>query len=91
MGILQFDVTIARLKAEYGVDADYETVDFAAARWVTSDDKQQLTAFEKEKQASLATDYQDNRVFLASSLWRLENAMEEWPAISFHKTRELAL
>jgi peptide chain release factor 3 len=90
VGVLQFDVTMARLKAEYGVDAVYEPVSFAAARWVTSDDKKQLAAFEKEKYASLAHDSQGKLTFLASSLWRLENAMEEWPAIQFHKTCELA-
>ena len=90
VGILQFDVTMARLKAEYGVDADYEPVTFAAARWVTSNDKKRLGAFEKEKYASLAHDSQGQLTYLASSLWRLENAMEEWPTIRFHKTRELA-
>jgi peptide chain release factor 3 len=89
VGILQFDVTMARLKAEYGVDADYEPVTFAAARWVTSEDKKKLSAFEKEKNASLAHDYQGRLAYLAPSLWRLENAMEEWPEITFHKTREL--
>ncbi|MGA6924788.1 MAG: peptide chain release factor 3 [Desulfosarcina sp.] len=90
VGILQFDVTMARLKAEYGVDADYEPVTFAAARWVASQDKKQLTAFEKEKHADLAHDSLGKLTYLASSLWRLENAMEEWPMIRFHKTRELA-
>jgi peptide chain release factor 3 len=90
VGVLQFDVTMARLKAEYGVDADYEPVTFAAARWVTSEDKKQLEAFEKEKYASLAHDSQGKLAYLSSSLWRLENAMEEWPTINFHKTRELA-
>jgi peptide chain release factor 3 len=90
VGVLQFDVTMARLKAEYGVDADYEPVTFAAARWVTSNDKKQLAAFEKEKYASLARDSQGKLTYLAASLWRLENAMQEWPAIDFHKTRELA-
>jgi len=90
VGILQFDVTMARLKAEYGVDADYEPVSFAAARWVTCEDKKQLALFEKEKQASLANDSQGNLTYLASSLWRLENAIEEWPMVEFHKTRDLA-
>ena len=90
VGVLQFDVTMARLKAEYGVDAVYEPVSFAAARWITSDDKKQLEAFEKDRHGSLAHDSQGKLTFLASSLWRLENAMEEWPAIRFHKTRELA-
>ncbi|HSO18340.1 MAG TPA: peptide chain release factor 3 [Desulfosarcina sp.] len=90
VGVLQFDVTMARLKSEYGVDADYEPVTYAAARWVASEDKKQLAAFEKEKHASLARDAQGNLTYLAASLWRLENAMEEWPSISFHKTRDLA-
>jgi len=89
VGVLQFDVTMARLKAEYGVDAAYEPVTFAAARWVTSDDRKQLAAFEKDKYASLAHDSHGKLAYLASSLWRLENAMEQWPEIRFHKTREL--
>ncbi len=91
VGVLQFDVTMARLKAEYGVDADYEPVNYAAARWISSDDKKQLTAFEKDKSASLAHDSQGKLTYLAASLWRLDNAMEEWPSLSFHKTRDLAV
>ena len=34
VGVLQFDVTMARLKAEYGVDAVYEHVNYVASRWV---------------------------------------------------------
>ncbi|TSA44135.1 MAG: hypothetical protein D4R56_07650, partial [Deltaproteobacteria bacterium] len=37
VGVLQFDVTMARLKSEYGVDASYETIDYAAARWIACD------------------------------------------------------
>lgn len=33
VGVLQFDVTMARLKAEYKVDAVDEGVDYATARW----------------------------------------------------------
>ncbi len=88
VGILQFDVTMARLKNEYGVDAVYEPVNFAAARWIECDDKKMLKDFEREKQASLAFDAQGHLTYLASSLWRLEHAMEQWPRITFHKTRE---
>lgn len=90
VGLLQFDVTIARLRDEYGVDADYEPVTFAAARWVSSDDKKELAAFEREKYASLVHDSQGRLAYLAASLWRLENAMEQWPTIRFDKARELA-
>jgi len=91
VGVLQFDVTMARLKNEYGVDADYEPVTFAAARWVTCEDNKQLAAFEKAKYANLANDSQGNLTYLAASLWRLDNAIEEWPMIDFHKTRNLTV
>ncbi len=88
VGLLQFDVTMARLKSEYNVDAIYETVNFAAARWVECEDKKHLKEFEREKHQSLALDAQGYLTYLASSLWRLEHAIEQWPQITFHKTRE---
>ena len=88
VGILQFDVTMARLKSEYGVEAVYEPANLAAARWVECSDKKIQKQFEQEKHASLATDAQGSLIYLASSLWRLEHTMEQWPNITFHKTRE---
>lgn len=88
VGVLQFDVTMARLKSEYGVDAVYEPVNFAAARWIECADKKILKDFERERQASLARDAQGHLTYLASSQWRLEHAMEQWPQITFHKTRD---
>jgi peptide chain release factor 3 len=88
VGVLQFDVTMARLKAEYGVDAVYEPIELAAARWVACEDKKQLKRFEKEMHLSLARDAQGHLAYLARSMWRLENAMERWPEVSFQKTRE---
>ncbi len=88
VGVLQFDVAIARLKAEYGVDAAYETVGYTAARWVSSDDKKQLAAFEKANRMNLALDMYGNLTYLAASEWRLEYAIKNWPEITFMKTRE---
>ena len=88
VGVLQFDVTMARLKAEYGVDAVYEPVDYATARWVVCSDKKRLAAFEKANQRDLARDAEGNLAFLAYSEWRLNFMIEEWPEISFLKTRE---
>jgi peptide chain release factor 3 len=88
VGVLQFDVTMARLKAEYGVAAQTEVVDYALARWVTCADKNRLKAFERAKQSELGRDAQGHLTFLGRTHWRLEHAMEEWPEIEFHKTRE---
>jgi peptide chain release factor 3 len=88
VGVLQFDVTMSRLKAEYGVDAVYEGIDFAAARWVASADRKKFDEFQKKNQGNLAYDAEGNLTYLASSEWRLGYVQEQWPEIDFLKTRE---
>ncbi len=88
VGVLQFEVTMARLKAEYGVDAVYEPVAFATARWIRCDDKKMLAAFEKERQSNLFPDAEGHLTYLAESEWRLNYTAEKWPEIHFHKIRE---
>jgi peptide chain release factor 3 len=88
VGVLQFDVTMARLKAEYGVDATYEPVDYATARWVSCKDKNKLAAFEKSRHVNLARDAEGNLTYLAESEWHLNYTAEKWPDIVFLKTRE---
>jgi len=88
VGALQFDVTVARLKAEYGVDAVYEPVDYTTARWVHCDDKKELAAFENEGRANLAKDAEGNLTYLAESEWHLNYTAKKWPGILFLKTRE---
>lgn len=88
VGVLQFDVTMARLKDEYSVYAAYEKTDYAVARWVTSSDAKKMEEFQKKFQTSLALDTEGNLVFLAANEWRLAHTMEEWPQITFLKTME---
>lgn len=88
VGVLQFDVTMARLKAEYAVDAIYEGVDYATARWVDCPDKKKFETFKDKNQADLAFDAEGHLAFLASSEWRLSRTKELFPDIIFHKTRE---
>ena len=88
VGVLQFEVTVARLKAEYKVDADYVNTDFQVARWVTCDDEKQLAAFKKTYDANLAEDGDGFLTYLAPSAWKLSYTEEQHPEIEFHKTRE---
>ena len=88
VGVLQFDVIIARLKTEYGVEAIYEPIDYATARWIRCDDRKKLEEFEKKNQGALAYDGEGDLAFLASSEWRLGHTMEQWPNITFLKTKE---
>jgi peptide chain release factor 3 len=88
VGVLQFDVTMARLKAEYWVDADYEPAPYATARWITCDDKKILNQFEKKHLPCLANDGEGHLAYLAPSEWELGYVMEHSPDIDFHKTRD---
>jgi peptide chain release factor 3 len=89
VGVLQFDVTMARLKAEYGVDAIYEPVNYAVARWVECGDRKKLAEFEKKNTANLARDSQGSLSYLTTSEFQLNYCMEEWPAVEFYKTRDI--
>ncbi|THB79753.1 MAG: peptide chain release factor 3 [Desulfobulbaceae bacterium] len=88
VGVLQFEVTMVRLKNEYGVDAIYEPVDFQAARWISCDNKRQLSEFERANRSALATDAEGFLTYLAQNEWMLKFFMEKWPDITFDKTRE---
>ncbi len=88
VGVLQFDVTMSRLKAEYGVDAVYEGVNYSTARWVSCDDRKKFDEFKSKNQAKLALDGEGHLSYLADSEWRLSRTMELFPDIIFHKTRE---
>jgi peptide chain release factor 3 len=88
VGVLQFEVTMARLKNEYGVDAVYEPVDYQTARWVSCNDKKKMAEFERKNQMALAYDAEGFLTYLSQSEWMLKFFMEKWPDIEFHKTRE---
>lgn len=88
VGVLQFDVTQARLRDEYGAEVIYENIDLGAARWVACDDRKMLDEFTRSLQASLAEDAEGHLTYLASGQWRLNRTMEQWPDITFLKTRE---
>jgi len=89
VGVLQFDVTMARLKAEYGVDAIYEPVNLSVARWIECDDRKKLAEFEKKNTSNLARDSQGSLSFLTTSEFQLNYCMEEWPEVEFYKTRDI--
>ncbi|MDX1518554.1 MAG: peptide chain release factor 3 [Gammaproteobacteria bacterium] len=88
VGMLQFDVVMARLKDEYKVECGYENVAVATARWVHSDDPDKLAEFRRKTEQHLALDGADQLAYLAPSLVNLNLAMEKWPDIEFRATRE---
>lgn len=88
VGVLQFDVVVHRLKSEYKVDAMYEPINVATARWVTCDDPRKLEEFERKCADNLALDGSDNLTYIAPTLVNLQLSIERYPGVSFHKTRE---
>jgi peptide chain release factor 3 len=88
VGVLQFDVTMERLKAEYSVNAVYEGVDYNTARWIVCDDRKLLEDFSKKNQHQLAHDAEGHLTYLAASEWRLEHTQEQWKEVRFLKSRE---
>ena len=88
VGPLQFEIVAHRLATEYNVDAIYETANISTARWLTFPDENTRRNFEREQSASIATDVDDNPVFLATTKYNLQVTMERWTKVGFHATRE---
>jgi len=88
VGMLQFDVVVHRLKAEYKVEAVYESVNVTAARWVDSDDAKKLEEFRRKVSENLSLDGGDNLTYLAPTNVNLQLAQERHPDVRFRKTRE---
>jgi peptide chain release factor 3 len=89
VGVLQFDVTAFRLKAEYNVECIYDNVSVTTARWVSCDDPKKLDEFKKKAFDNLAEDGSGFLVYLATSRVNLSLTEERWPDIRFSATREL--
>jgi peptide chain release factor 3 len=88
VGVLQFDVVVARLKGEYNVDAMYEHINVYTAQWVTSKDPRKLDEFRRKSEANLSLDGGDNLAYIAPTRVNLALAKERYPDIEFHTTRE---
>ena len=88
VGVLQFDVVVARLKGEYNVDALYEHINVSTARWVYCKDDKKLDQFRRKAEVNLALDGGDNLTYIAPTMVNLSLSQERYPDIEFHTTRE---
>ena len=88
VGPLQFEVVAHRLHSEYKVDAVYDAANIYTARWLTFPDATVRRNFEKELAINMARDVDDNPVYLTPNKHNLQLAMERWPQVGFHDTRE---
>lgn len=88
IGILQFDVVVNRLKNEYNVEAIYEHVNVATARWVECSDANKFEEFKRRNEMNLALDGSDNLTYVAPTMVNLNLAQEKYPEVKFFSTRE---
>jgi len=88
VGVLQFDVVVHRLRTEYKVEAVYEPINVATARWVTSDDARALEKLRDKAWDNLALDGSDTLTYIAPTMVNLQLAQERHPDVAFHKTKE---
>src|SRR5690348_2321608 len=89
VGTLQFDVVAYRLKDEYSVDATFEPVTVALARWVRGIEKK-LQEFREKAAMNLSVDAAGELVYLAPTRVNLQLTEERWPDLKFAATREHA-
>jgi peptide chain release factor 3 len=88
VGSLQFDVLADRIRTEFEVPVKFEQTELYTARWLGGD----AAAIKKlvdSNQASIAEDHDGALVFLARNAWHLNRTMEDHPAVTFQKTREM--
>jgi peptide chain release factor 3 len=93
VGTLQFDVVAYRLKDEYGVDAIFEPVTVATARWIRPGPNataKKLEEFREKAAPNLSVDAAGELVYLAPSRVNLQLTQERWPDLVFAATREHA-
>ncbi|HDR1351378.1 TPA: peptide chain release factor 3 [Pasteurella multocida] len=88
VGVLQFDVVVSRLKSEYNVEAIYENINVATARWVECSDAKKFDEFKRKNEQNLALDGGDNLTYIAPTMVNLNLAQERYPDVKFFKTRE---
>ncbi|WP_040976537.1 peptide chain release factor 3 [Necropsobacter massiliensis] len=88
VGVLQFDVVVSRLKTEYNVEAIYENVNVATARWVECSEAKKFDEFKRKNEQHLALDGGDNLTYIAPTMVNLNLTQERYPEVMFFKTRE---
>ena len=89
VGALQLDVLADRLSNEYTVPVIFETTRFEILRWITCDDAKTMESFSDSNRSSIAHDLDGAPVFMASSAFNLNYALERTPSIKAATIKEI--
>jgi peptide chain release factor 3 len=83
VGPLQLEVLAVRLKDEYNVDADVESLPYTAARWVVGPADKVNAISGSTSGTRSVTDRQGRPVMLFESEWALEYVKRQYPDVQF--------
>src|SRR5689334_4848933 len=89
VGQLQFEVMADRLANEYQLEVIFEPSPYAEARWLAGD-KADLEDFMGKHRSAMATDIDEQPVFLAKSAWEIGYVAERFPKVRFERAKERA-
>jgi peptide chain release factor 3 len=89
VGPLQFEVMADRLANEYQLAVVFEPSPYAEARWL-SGDKPEVEEFAARHRPAMASDIDDQPVFLAKSAWEIGYVGERYPKVGFERAKERA-
>jgi peptide chain release factor 3 len=89
VGQLQFEVMADRLANEYQLEVIFEASPYAEARWLDGD-KADLEDFQGKHRSQMATDIDEQPVFLAKTAWETGYVAERYPRVRFERAKERA-
>lgn len=91
VGMLQFDVMVERIRAEYNLDVVFEQTAYNVARWVgvkEGQDKKLIADFLDKNKSAAAEDLDGAVVVLAKNTWEVGYMEEKNPDLRFLNTKE---
>jgi peptide chain release factor 3 len=89
VGQLQLDVLRVRLSDEYGLEVNWDTPEFALARWITADEAKTLDKFASAHRSAIAEDLDGDPVFLARNAFNLDYTGQQSPGIVFSNIKDV--
>ncbi len=89
VGALQLDVLRDRLATEYGLPVEFDTSEFALARWIAAADRKTLDQFAEANRSGIAEDLDGDLVYLARSQFYLDYTRERAPGVVFTDVKDV--
>jgi len=88
VGQLQFEVLASRIELEYGLPVTFSPSQFTSARWV-SGDKAAVGKFVDVNKQHIATDNDDDLVYLTRLQWDIDRVERDYPDVTLTATKAM--